>query len=171
MSKRTSLREFQQYLTKRLADQALGGSSSSLLSFQTRQMRWVVPLSEVGEILPLPALTSVPLTLPSFAGLANIRGNLHAVTDFAAFLGEGATPLASQSVRLILAGAKSGGNAALLVARILGLKNLDDFTPGGRSPDAPAWNTGSFLDSEGETWHCLDFDLLLSNSQFMNIAA
>jgi twitching motility protein PilI len=171
MSKRTSLRQFQEYLTQRLSSQALGGSASSLLGFQTRQTRWLVQLSEAGEILPLPALTSVPLTLPSFAGLANIRGNLYAVTDFSAFLGEGPTSLVPQSVRLILAGAKFGSNAALLVSRILGLKSPDAFTPGERAPDAPEWDTALLIDSEGTAWHRLDLNLLFSNSQFMNIAA
>jgi twitching motility protein PilI len=128
-------------------------------------------LADAGEILPPPPLTTVPLTNPSFAGLANIRGNLYAITDFAAFLGEAPTPQNALGARLLLVGTKQGSNAALLVSRILGLKNPKDFEAGTPPVDAPRWNIGVLVDSDGQKWRQLDTKLLLSDTQFMNIAA
>ena len=54
--------------------------------------------------------------LLQFAGIANIRGNLHAVTDFSVFRGGAPTPQ-NANARLLLIGAKHGANAALLVSR------------------------------------------------------
>jgi hypothetical protein len=39
---------------------------------------------------------------------------------------------------LLLIGAKHGANAALLVSRMLGLKNPEDFTPEAQDPMSPA---------------------------------
>ena len=35
----------------------------------------------------MPAIATVPLTQPWFLGVANIRGNLYSVVDFAGFVG------------------------------------------------------------------------------------
>ena len=41
-------------------------------------------------MIPVPPITPVPLTRPWFRGVANVRGNLYSVVDFAAFVGVGA---------------------------------------------------------------------------------
>ena len=91
MAKRGSLSEFQAHLAKRLAgasDQAAAG----LLGVLSGTDYWLLNLSDSGEVVPLPPLSSVPLTRPWFVGIANIRGNLYAVADFSAFQGKEATP-------------------------------------------------------------------------------
>jgi twitching motility protein PilI len=75
---------------------------------------WLLDLADSGEIVPLTPLTEVPLTKPWFAGIANIRGNLHSVVDLSAFVGKEATPRNTSS-RLLLIGTRHGSNAALLV--------------------------------------------------------
>lgn len=171
MARRISLREFQEHLSRRLSGVAQGESAASLLGVQAGQSRWLLDLSESGEIVPLPTLTPVPLTKHAFSGLANIRGNLHAVTDFPAYIGEEPTPFHSPTARLLLVGAKHGNNVALLVSRLLGLKNPADFTVAPPADQAPSWNAATFLDQEGREWHRLDLKALLSDPQFMNIVA
>jgi twitching motility protein PilI len=171
MSRRTSLREFQEHLSRRLASAAQGESAASLLGVQAGQTFWLLDLSESGEIVPLPSLTQVPLTTAAFAGLANIRGSLHAVTDFPAFLGETPTFPQAPGARLLLVGAKYGSNVALLVTRLLGLKKPADFEVGPAPEQAPAWNAATLTDKEGRKWHRLDLQALLADPQFMNIVA
>ncbi len=171
MARRISLREFQEHLSRRLSGAAQGEGASTLLGVQAGQTHWLLDLSESGEIVPPPALTTVPLTNPAFAGLANIRGNLYAVTDFPAFLGEDPTPTHTPGARLLLVGAKHGSNAALLVTRLLGLKNPADFEAGPPPDQAPAWNASTLVDHDGREWHRLDLKALLSDSRFMNIVA
>ncbi|MDR3159670.1 MAG: chemotaxis protein CheW [Zoogloeaceae bacterium] len=171
MSRRISLREFQEHLSSRLAGAAQGETTSSLLGAQVGKTLWLLDLSESGEIVPPPPLTGVPLTTPAFSGLANIRGNLYAVTDFPAFLGEVPTPPQAPGSRLLLVGVRHGSNAALLVSRLLGLKNPADFSVEPAPPEAPAWNTATLIDKDGCKWRRLDLGALLSDPRFINIVA
>ena len=45
---------------------------------------WILALADAVEVLPVPKLTRAPLSKSSYAGLANVRGNLYSVVDFAA---------------------------------------------------------------------------------------
>jgi twitching motility protein PilI len=169
MARKSSLREFQAHLANRLAgieDQRAAG----LLGFQSGADHWLVGLPDSGEIVPLPPLTGVPLTKPWFVGIANIRGNLYSVTDFSAFRRKEATPRNAGS-RLILIGTRHGNNAALLVTRILGLRNIDDLTQVDDSPEAASWTSGVYADREGRRWQMLEVTRLFSDGAFMDIGA
>ena len=170
MAKKTSLRDFQSYLAGRLKTAAQGNGGVSWLGVLVGDESWLVDLSDSGEIIQAPQLAGVPLTRAWFAGIANIRGNLHAVTDFSMFRGGAPTPQ-NAGARLLLIGAKHGSNAALLVSRMLGLKNPDDFTPAPAAGDAPAWVAGRYSDRQGRIWHKLAVRDLLADQEFMNIGA
>lgn len=170
MSKRTSLREFQEYLAGRLTGAAHGQGTSSLLGIRAGAEDWLLDLSDSGEIIQLPKLTPVPLTRPSFAGIANIRGNLYAVTDLSVFRGGDPTPQ-NANARLLLVGTRHGSNAALLVSRMLGLKNANDFTREDSNPSAPDWGAQRYRDAEGKVWNKLSVRELLADNQFMNVGA
>jgi len=167
MAKRGSLREFQAHLATRLA--GVGErSAAGLLGFLAGGDFWLIDLTDSGEIVPLPPLTSVPLTKPWFVGIANIRGNLYSVSDFSAYQGQDATPQNASS-RLLLVGTRYGTNAALLVTRMLGLRNEDNLTPVAVEPYAPEWASRAFTDSEGRRWKKLDVRALLADERFMDI--
>lgn len=168
MAIKTSLRDFQEYLSGRLTGATHGHGASSWLGVRAGDQNWLVDLSEGGEIVQALKLTPVPLTRPWFAGIANIRGSLYAVADFAVFCGGAATPQSSDS-RLLLVGSKYGANAALLVNRMLGLKNPDDFVAESVDTADPAWGTARFSDSQGQVWRKLSVRELLADNDFMNI--
>ena len=167
MAKKGSLREFQAHLATRLAG-ANKQSAAGLLGVQSGTDCWLLNLSDSGEIVPLAPLTSVPLTKPWFAGIANIRGNLYSVVDFSAFQGKEATPQ-NPSSRLLLIGTRHGNNAALLLTRMLGLRNMDDLTSVTAEPDAPAWANEAYTDNEGRRWKKLNVRCLLTDEDFMDI--
>src|SRR5512146_1618880 len=112
MAKRFSLREFQENVLNRIQVQVSSGvgSQASLLGLQLGGQNWVIRMSDIAEVLPLPALTPVPLVKPWFLGLANVRGNLYGITDLAAFSGMGDT-VRSQSNRVLLLAEKYGMSA------------------------------------------------------------
>lgn len=170
MAKKTSLREFQEYLAGRLTGAAHGQGAASLLGVRSGNEDWLLDLSDSGEIIQLPKLTQVPLTRPWFAGIANIRGNLHAVTDFSVFRGNEPTPQ-NAAARLLLIGTRHGSNAALLVSRMLGLKNIKDFTPEDSDPAAPPWAARRYRDGSGKIWRKLQVRDLLADENFMNVGA
>jgi len=170
MAKKISLREFQEHLAARLTSAAQGKATQALLGVQAGNDYWLLNLSDSGEIVPLPPLTPVPLTKSWFAGIANIRGNLYSVADFSALRGGDPTPLNAAS-RLLLIGTRHGSNAALLVNRMLGLKNPDMFSPVPESADVHPWESGRLVDNDGREWKRLNVRALLADPDYMEIGA
>lgn len=168
MSKKTSLRDFQAYLAGRLSDAAQGRGAASWLGVEAGGESWLVDLSDGGEIVQSPEFAPVPLTRPWFVGIANIRGNLYSVTDFSVYRGGVPTPR-NASARLLLVGTRYGINAALLMSRMVGLRNPGDFTPEADDASMPTWGQQRFSDSQGKIWHKLSVRDLLADQDFMNI--
>jgi twitching motility protein PilI len=124
-----------------------------------------VRLEEAGEVLPVPPIAAVPLTRPWFRGVTNIRGNLFSVVDFGAFQG-GEPTLPTPDARLLLVAERYNTSAALLVTRMLGLRNLHQFeirpAPVGR-----AWESVHYVDREGQIWRELSMNDLVYDNDFL----
>jgi twitching motility protein PilI len=163
-----SLREYQCNLSARLVNQD-GGQPVSQLGVQAGASRWLVDLADAGEVIPVPPLSPVPFMQPWLAGLANVRGNLHAVIDFSVFLGGAPTTIGDRS-RLLLIGEKYRVNCALLVDRVHGLYRKEQLTAASGT-DPCAWSTGALNDALGNTWQQLDLGKLAANTEFLNVAA
>jgi twitching motility protein PilI len=168
MARKSSLRDFQSYLSARLSDAAQGQGASSWLGLDVGGEPWLIGLSDGGEIVQAPQLLPVPLTHSWFAGVANVRGNLYAVTDFAAFLG-GRGVQVNANARLLLVGARHGSNAALLVPRMLGLRKPELFKNLPDEESAPAWGRQRYVDADGKIWKKLLVRELLVDRDFMNV--
>ena len=91
-----------------------------MVRVQAGDEHWLIDLSDTGEILPVPALVTVPLTRDWFRGIANVRGSLYGVLDLSRFH-RGAPIVPAGQARLLLLGARHGVNSALLVSRASGL--------------------------------------------------
>ena len=81
------LRAFQQELATRLAAKTAAQVEQSRLGVDCGGEQWLIRLSDAGEVIAVPHLATVPRTKPWYLGIANIRGNLYGVIDFAGFLG------------------------------------------------------------------------------------
>jgi twitching motility protein PilI len=112
----------------------------------------------------------VPLTEPWFRGLANVRGNLYGVVDFAAFHGD--QPIAAVGhARLLLVGVRHDLNCALLVTRALGLRSIEDFEPQPSPPDSERpWIGDQLRDARGTSWTRLKVADLLNHPRFLDAA-
>lgn len=165
MARRSSLREFQEGLARRLAE-ARSTDRRGLLGFQAGNENWLIDLSEAGEILPPPPLSSVPLTRPWYRGLANVRGTLFGVVDLSQFHGH-APVIATGRARLLLVGAKQAVNCALLVSSSLGLRSQDDFEPDADA-DARPWVKNRLRDAQNNLWLQLDVGKLLASPDFLD---
>ncbi len=162
---RSSLREFQERLARRLAE-AAGSERRGLLGFQCGNDNWLIELAEAGEILPPPPLSAVPLTRPWFRGLANVRGSLYGVVDFATFNGQ--PPISPGGrARLLLIGARHGIHSALLVSSSSGLRSHEDFEHA-PADDAPPWVARRLRDMQGREWLQLDPARLLAQPAFLD---
>src|SRR5258705_7082060 len=160
MSRRTGLREFQLSVAERIRTASSRAALSSTLGFQVGGDNWFVALHQVNEVIPVPQTLPVPLTHSWFRGVANIRGNLYGMLDFSAFQGGDAISPGMER-RVILVSDRLVGGAGLLVSRILGLRNPEQFTPSARAADAPAWVGGTFTDAGGTRWLELDLPALV----------
>ena len=182
MATKVSLRQFQQDLAQRLSSAKDAPASSARLGVQCGSGHWLIDLEDAGEIVPVPELTPVPLTKPWFLGVANIRGGLFSVVDFSAFSGQESTARSADN-RLVLVGARLGINAALLVSRMLGLRNPREFQPvpanaadgfAGTPWAGQVWHDGG---SGSETrlrirsWRELKLEQLVEDQGFLNVGA
>lgn len=170
MTKRISLREFQQDLTRRLEEAGKSARQPALLAVTAGSDNWLVELADAGEIIAAPSITEVPLTRSWFLGLANVRGNLFSVVDLAAYCGETPVPPTGDS-RMLLIGAQHGLNTALLVTRALGLRNPDDFEVDDSFTSAHPWIGGALRDHQNRLWKRLVVRALLADPRFLDAGA
>lgn len=166
--KKISLREFQESLVQRLTSARAGQGARALLGVQAGRDYWLLDLADSGEIVPLPPLTSVPLTKPWFCGMANIRGTLYSVVDFSAFQGGEVTPQNADS-RLLIVGGRFAINSALLVNRTLGLRSIEQMTPRAGEADPRPWVGDQYADPQGNVWKRLKLRNLLGQPDFLEI--
>lgn len=162
MSKRHNLREFQQRVLDRLQDQGATATRASMLGVQIAGRRWLVSMVDISEVLPLPHLTSVPLTKRWFRGVINVRGNLYGAIDMAAYR-HGVAISGEVTNRALLVAERHAFNAALLVDRVLGLRDVRNWQQSERDGQA------EYQDGQGESWHKLDVPGLLDQAEFMQI--
>jgi twitching motility protein PilI len=162
MSKRLNLREFQQNLSNRIHAKDRSAERITTLGVQIAGQHWLVEMTDISEVLPLPSLTYVPLSKPWFRGVANVRGSLYCIADMADYLGGGAT-VNDAANRVLLVAERHEFNAALLVERVLGLR------------DAKAWQQSNveglveYRDEQGVLWRKLDVVGLLGQTEFLQI--
>jgi twitching motility protein PilI len=162
-----SLREYQLALSERLQSAQAGAHIASRLGLQVGDESWLVDLTQAGELVPPPAISAVPLARPWFKGVANVRGNLYSVTDFAAFLG-GAPARIGEQARLLLVNDRFRSGAALLVERSLGLRDPAQLQPHGEDlPRRSPFVRGVFADADGRVWKELDLPALIQNPAFL----
>lgn len=165
MAKKFNLREFQTTLSQQLQAAASRDTSGSRLGFRVGEANWLVSLSDTEEVIPVPPIVRVPGARRWFRGVANIRGNLFAVSDFSDFMGQGVTP-ESADCRLLIPHHDFGVNAALLVRSTLGLKNINRYQPCDEQAAFP-WVARHYADDDGTPWRDMDFGQLLGNPEFL----
>lgn len=165
MAKKFNLREFQTRLSQQLQAAASRDTSGSRLGFRVGDANWLVSLTDTEEVIPVPPIVKVPGARRWFRGLANIRGNLFAVSDFADFMGLGVTPEHGEC-RLLIPHHDFGINAALLVRGTLGLRNIGRYQAHDAQGAHP-WIARQYADESGTVWSDMDFGQLLGNPGFM----
>jgi twitching motility protein PilI len=160
LARRTNLREFQQQLTNRILSGDTAGQRVSALGVVIGRQHWLIDMADLSEVLPVKPVTPIPISKSWVSGLINVRGNLHCVADLAAYLNLGKVS-GDVTNRLLLLADSHGFNAALLVERVIGLR------------DASPWQVtaAGYRDEQGVEWRKLDMAGLLQQTDFLHIAA
>ena len=166
-----NLQTYQQDILARLKKVADDGQTVAIsrLGISIAGRNYLVSLADVSEVVPLLEITKIPLTKPWFLGVANVRGNLSAVSDFASFLGETLTPLSSES-RVLLAHSRFGINAGLLVERLIGLRDVNSMKVKRIASLEKPWQLNIYQDDSGKEWQEIDIGLLINEKEFLQVA-
>lgn len=159
--RRARLRQYQQQLLERMqAARISGGTRLHQLGVMIGTERFLIDLTQTGEIVPLAPVCAVPLTQPWYLGLSNIRGNLVGIIDYARYLDAGATAVAPDS-RMLTFAQGLGFNCAILVNRVLGLRQASDMQVAGER----------LVDADNNEWLVLDLAELVQDPRFLHVAA
>ena len=171
MAKTSNLREFQEAILLKLKEATTQGAaeSTSRLGVLVGNQRMLVNLSEIVEVLPVPAVKAIPFTQPWFLGVANVRGVLYNITDLAQFLSLQA-PAKSSNNRILLLNSQSTTQTALLVNGLLGLRNLEDLQVQPLTSDA-RFAKRMFVDGNADQWMELDLEALAQDDTFIQPTA
>ena len=170
MARRTGLREFQLSVMERLRTASTHAALASKLGFQVGSENWFVALHQVTEVIPVPPMVPVPRTHSWFRGVANVRGNLHSIVDFSAYQGRETTPPGVER-RVILVSERLVPGAGLLVSRMLGLRNPEQFNAAARPAGAAPWVAAAYTDAGGTRWLELDLPVLAREQRFLEVGA
>jgi len=167
-ARRARLRQYQQQLLERMqAARTSSGARAHQLGVEIGGTRYLLDLLEAGEIVPVPALTRVPLTQPWYLGLANIRGSLVGVIDLAAYVQVPGQPLAAQpaapaaAARIVTLAPALGVPCGLLASRVVGLRHAADMQQG---PDG-----AGLVDADGLAWTPLPLAALVREERFLQV--
>lgn len=93
------------------------------IGYRVGAREFVSSIDEISELLAVPLLTPVPGTQPWLLGVANVRGNLVPVIDFARFLFDERTTLSERSRLLVVR--QGSGSVALMVDEVFGQRTVD----------------------------------------------
>lgn len=163
-SRRTRLRDYQAQLLARM-QAAQDGAAQAVhqLGVTIGAERYLLALTEAGEIVPPTTLVRVPLTQPWYLGLANVRGSLLGVVDLARYFShDGQGSAAGPDARFLSLAPRLGLNCALLVTQVHGLRRAETMTPEDGNP-------ARLLDAEGHAWTPLSLAALVREERFLQV--
>ena len=170
--RRTRLREFQTQLADRMqAARDSTATRANHLGVMIGDVHCLLDLQEASEIISVGTVTAVPLTQDWYLGLSNIRGNLFSVIDFARFQGQPSTVI-TPDCRIIAFAPALSFNSALLVSRVLGLRNVAEMTPaasGNTVPERADWMTQRYCDAESQIWTQVKLSLIVQDPRFLHV--
>jgi twitching motility protein PilI len=129
----------------------------------------LLDLTQLGEIVIAAGvqIQGVPLAQDWYLGLAAMRGRLTGVVDLARYMGEPAC-VPGNHCRIITFSPRLGLNCALLVERVLGLRQLRAMQPVSLPDAPPSWAAQALRDSEGQQWLRLDLAQLAQAERFLD---
>ena len=178
MATSLNLRQYQEAILARL-DSALQDGAvrhTSFLGVIVGGERILVDMSQVSEALPKPSIFPAPNTQHWFLGTANVRGNLYAINDLAAFFdyADDHATLKKSDARILLLQQKVAPHTAIFVDRLIGLrgseslKKIDGAKKHGAQQFAhECFFDGEYEDEDGNHWRVLDCQALVNLKGFM----
>lgn len=178
MDKRKTLRELQSRLAEKLQAVRAGDVTSAAvwLAVDSDGAKYLFPLSQSGEIFSWTATHRVAHTQDWYLGVANLRGSLFGIADFASFLNKtkplSRNLLSRSESRIVTLNTLLDVNCALFVDRLEGLRSTESFRESTEpSADSPVFFGHVYIDLNGVHWQEINLQLLSQQNNFLNINA
>ena len=142
------------------------------VSFRVDNFHLLIAETDVSELLTLPPITIVPGTKQWVAGIANVRGELLPIVDFGHFaFGKPVVPGKQSRVLVVV---HDDIRSGLIVDQVYGMRRfpVDELKPP-KSDGVPevVQTLLSGCHEEEETFHVMDVNKLVNESEFMQAAA
>ena len=143
--------------------------TEKLISFSLLDREYVIALSEVNEVLEVPKCTKLPRVKPWVVGVANVRGRLLPVIDFAHFLGRRLSGPARG--RRVLVFEVANNYLGLIVDHVHGIRALpvDSYQPASEKGPLGSFIDGQFADG-ADGVELFRPQRLIENIQFMSVS-
>ena len=168
--RRRNLRVYQRELIERTREaRAMRGQQCNRLAIQAGQEKFLLDLTQVGEVMSSSGMTAVPLTKPWFIGLTQCRGNLVGVVDLVGFLGK-PVDAHCKSDRLLIFADDLALHCAIRVTRVLGLIDISAMTLQPLQADTAEWASRCYVDGDGCGWTELDLASLAQAPAFLDVS-
>jgi len=154
-----------------LPDEAALADDWRGIGFRLAGQVYVAPMSEVDEVLTLPAYTKVPGVKSWLHGVANIRGRLLSVVDLGAMLGD--KPCVMSAKVRVLAIRKDDLYSGVIVDEVLGLQTFssqDQFEEKATDSNDESFFAGGF-EKEGQFWTVFSLHQLVGSADFLSVTA
>lgn len=179
MSNREAIKDLNTRLASRLQAAQTDDVAAAWLAVEAGASKYLLPLTQAGEIFPWTPVMTVPYAQAWFLGVANLRGGLFGVVDLASYVTGGKatftpTVLSDQSraeSRLVSFNASLEINCVVLVDRLAGLRHASVFAwSEAPSADAQPFFGASYVDAAGERWQSLDLLAMSRQTEFLTIS-
>lgn len=131
--------------------------------------RWLIPMNDIKEILPVPQITPVFLTHPWFLGVINVRGAIYGLSDLGAYLNKKLAHI-NMKTRVFLLASYLGAGYALLAENILGIRDLTEFTLQPDYKDKSLVVAAMYHDHQYRHWRMLDLPTLVQLNPFLQVS-
>ena len=176
MANREALRDLQTRLASRLQAARSESVSAAWLAVKVGEANCLFPLSQSGEIFPLPSVQVVPYARAWFLGVVNLRGVLFGVVDLARFMGDKSTRARTEQslseASVITFNAALDINCALMVDELAGLRKREAFAEAGPAPaGSPVYFGSRLTDLNGVHWQEINLQSLSQVTEFLSISA
>ncbi|TCS43220.1 chemotaxis protein CheW [Reinekea marinisedimentorum] len=141
------------------------------IGFRIGGHHFVSPMSEVTELLRVPAYTRLPNVKPWVLGVSNIRGRLIPLIDLGLFLSnETSVPIRSRRILVVEKDEQSDG---LVVDGVDGMQYFPIDSYSDQVPDMPEsikpFVSGHFV-KDSITWSRFNMGMLTENDKFQDVA-
>lgn len=165
-----NLEKYQSISNGQVEDDDKNEASFAMLGVAAGEDRYLIPMVEVSEVIPIPKLARISLTQPWFLGVINVRGNLYGITNLGVYLGGNPVPFNLRS-RILLTSLDHKIYGGFIVNSMLGVRSLSEFMPAKPAKRKPFESiTTQYKDTEGRLWQQLSLSELMHDERFMQIA-